>query len=506
MLRPRPLPAPILPLAVLAAALLAAPAVRALEELPRSEAEAARIAAVLAPPTDFTRPEPFEALPGGSGTLRGEAARGRMAFATPLPGMTPQSELDFHLGAALFGKLWVAAPSTTRASDGLGPLFNARSCLGCHPGNGRGAPAGSGKGASGMVLRLSAPGGLPAELAAIEGYLAALPHPDLGEQVQDFAVPGLAPEGRLSVRYTEVPVALSGGEAVSLRRPEYSVDPPLPAGTLTSPRLAPGMIGLGLLEAIPATDILAAADPTDADGDGISGRANTVWSRAAGAPGLGRFGWKAGHAALADQVASAFALDIGISNPLHPAGWGDCTPAQTACLEAPHGEDTGLREGLELDSTGLALTTHFAAALAVPERRDIADRQVLRGKEMFHAAGCAACHTPKHVTARLPTDPARSFQLIWPYTDLLLHDMGEGLADHRPEATATGREWRTPPLWGIGLTQAVSGHSLFLHDGRARTLLEAVLWHGGEAQPARDHVADMPPEDRAALIRFLESL
>ncbi|AMY67818.1 di-heme oxidoredictase family protein [Frigidibacter mobilis] len=496
----------IFPLAALAAAVLVMPAL-ALEELPRSEAEAERIAAVLAPPTDFTAPEPFEALPGGTGTARGDAARGRGAFAAPLPGMAPGRELDFHLGSALFGKLWVTAPSATRASDGLGPLFNARSCLNCHPGNGRGQPrAASDRGASGMVLRLSVAGELPADLAAIEGYLATLPHPDLGEQLQDFALAGHAPEGQLGIRYTEIPVALAGGESASLRQPVYSVDPALPPGTLTSPRIAPPMIGLGLLEAIPAADILAAADPGDADGNGISGRANTVWSRELGAPAPGRFGWKAGHATMADQVASAFAIDIGISNPLYPGGWGDCTAAQTACREAPHGEDAAAREGLELDSIGLALTTHFAAALAVPERRDIDDPQVLRGKEMFHTAGCTACHTPKHVTARLPDDPARSFQLIWPHTDLLLHDMGEGLADHRPEASATGTEWRTPPLWGIGLTAAVSGHTLYLHDGRARSLLEAILWHGGEAQPARDIVAGMPPADRAALIRFLESL
>ncbi|MEL6979412.1 MAG: di-heme oxidoredictase family protein, partial [Pseudomonadota bacterium] len=144
-------------------------------------------------------------------------------------------------------------------------------------------------------------------------------------------------------------------------------------------------------------------------------------------------------------------------------------------------------------------------------RRDVDDPIVLRGKEMFYEAGCISCHTPKHVTHRLETDgaaaqPEQSFQLIWPYTDLLLHDMGEGLADGRPEGEATGREWRTPPLWGVGLTEAVNGHTFYLHDGRARSLLEAVLWHGGEAQAARDHAAALPKADRDALIRFLESL
>ena len=269
---------------------------------------------------------------------------------------------------------------------------------------------------------------------------------------------------------------------------------------MISPRVAPQMIGLGLLEAVPEEDILARADPDDADGDGISGRPNRVLSEETGAPMLGRFGWKAGQPTIREQSASAFSGDIGISTAVLPDGWGECTEAQAGCRAAPHGGAP------EADDTVLDLVTFYSRNLAVPARRDLDDPEVLRGKALFYEAGCAACHAPKFVTARLPDRPEQSFQLIWPYSDLLLHDMGEGLADHRPEARASGTEWRTAPLWGIGLTETVTGRASFLHDGRARTLLEAVLWHGGEAQAARDRVVAMDAGEREALVRFLELL
>ncbi|MEM6423394.1 MAG: di-heme oxidoredictase family protein, partial [Pseudomonadota bacterium] len=239
----------------------------------------------------------------------------------------------------------------------------------------------------------------------------------------------------------------------------------------------------------------------DADGDGISGRPSVVWSREFRRPMLGRFGLKATMPTLKEQSAVAFWGDIGLSTPLVAANWGECTKAQDRCRRAPHGGDP-----VEVSAEALDSVTFFARNVAVPARRDRNDPQVLAGKRVFHHTGCAACHVPKFVTHRLEDQPEQSFQLIWPYTDLLLHDMGEGLADHRPDGVATGREWRTPPLWGIGRTAEVSGHSFFLHDGRARSLLEAVLWHGGEAQLARDRVVEMPKADRDALIRFLESL
>ncbi|WP_306113725.1 MULTISPECIES: di-heme oxidoredictase family protein [unclassified Roseovarius] len=478
-----------------------------LKIIPRTEAEQSRVDAVLAPPQDFAAPQPFEEMSAGAATVRVRANAD--AFSQPSANMPFADELDFKVGNGLFRKLWVSSPSSTLASDGLGPLFNARSCQRCHLKDGRGhPPEGPDDNAISMFLRVSIPGGDAGRMAEIADYIATSPDPVYGTQMQDFSLAGHAAEYRLQIDYEEIEVPLSDGEVAHLRRPTYTAADlgygPLHPGAMLSPRVAPQMIGLGLLEAIPAADVLANADPDDADGDGISGRANIVWSVEYDQPMLGRFGLKAGAPTVMHQSAGAFAGDIGISNPLFPAPWGECSAAQGDCRAAPHGD--GDERVYEIGAEGLDLVTFYSRNLAVPARRNVGDSQVLRGKEIFNSIGCASCHRPAYVTHRLEDQPEQSFQLIWPYTDLLLHDMGEGLADHRPEARATGYEWRTPPLWGIGLTEQVSGHSYFLHDGRARSLLEAVLWHGGEAQAQRDSVVDMPAEDRAALIRFLESL
>lgn len=478
-----------------------------LDIIPRTPEEAARIAAVIAPTTDFTQPEPFEALPAGAATVR--ARMNADAFSQPSGNMSFEKELDFRVGNGLFRKIWVSSPASTLASDGLGPIYNARSCQRCHLKDGRGhPPEGPDDNAISMFLRVSIPGGPGDGVEEIEGYLATLPDPTYGTQLQDLSLPGLPSEYRLQIDYEEIEVALSGGETAWLRDPTYTAaDPgygPFHPEAMFSPRVAPQMIGLGLLEAIPAEDILSRADPLDRDGDGISGIPQIVWSLEHDQPMLGRFGLKAGNPTVMEQSAGAFAGDIGISNPLHPTPWGECTEAQTDCRAAPHGDEDV--RGQEIDAEGLDLVVFYSQHLAVPARRDIDDPQVLWGKQVFYETGCISCHTPKHVTHRLSGRDEHSFQLIWPYTDMLLHDMGEGLADNRPEARANGREWRTAPLWGIGMTELVSGHTYLLHDGRARSLLEAVLWHGGEAQEARDRVVEMPPEDRAALIRFLESL
>ena len=487
----------------------------ALPAIPRTRAERAKIAGALAAPESFETAEPFEAMPGGAATSRKKVNRD--AFSQSSANMPFERELDFKLGNGLFRKLWVTAPSSTRASDGLGPYYNSRSCQRCHLKDGRGhVPPPEGTDADGiaktMFLRVSIPAktaDMPEAMQAIEGYIATLPDPTYGEQLQDFASPGMPPEYRLGVAWTYETVQLSGGETAELRRPVWTAEDlahgPLAEGAMLSPRVAPQMIGLGLLEAVSAQDILANADPDDADGDGISGRANVVWSARQQRPLLGRFGLKAGKPTIEEQAAAAFSGDMGISTELHPDGWGECTAAEADCRAQPDGGDPE-HHGLEADEEAMRLVTFYARNLAVPARRDWDDPQVLAGKKAFYESGCASCHHPKFVTQRLEDRPEQSFQLIWPYTDLLLHDMGEGLADHRPEARADGTEWRTPPLWGVGLTQDVSGHTEFLHDGRARNLLEAVLWHGGEAAPAREKVVDMPPEDRAALIRFLESL
>jgi CxxC motif-containing protein (DUF1111 family) len=265
------------------------------------------------------------------------------------------------------------------------------------------------------------------------------------------------------------------------------------------------MIGLGLIEDIPAADLLAHADPDDRDGDGISGRPNWVMDPLSGRVVLGRFGWKAGVPNIETQSADAFAGDIGMSTPLHDTPTGDCTAAQADCMAAPNGVQLELGES-EAPDPILPLVTYYSQNLGVPQRRDVGDAAVLRGKQAFYDAGCISCHTPKFVTSRQASIDAHKFQLIWPYADFLLHDMGEGLADHRPEGEASGTEWRTPPLWGIGLTTTVSADARYLHDGRAETLEEAILWHGGEAQAARDAFAGMSKAQRDDLITFLESL
>lgn len=477
-----------------------------LQLVPRTAEETSRIEDVVRPTLDFSKPEQFEANQAGGATVRPRETSN--AFSQASGNISFERELDFKVGNGLFKKLWVSSPSSTLASDGLGPLYNARSCQRCHLKDGRGHPPESPDDtAVSMLMRVSIPGGLG--IAEIEDYLASLPEPTYGEQIQDFGIAGHAAEAHLEITYEEIVVPLSGGEVASLRKPTYALSNlgygPTHPDMMMSPRVAPQMIGLGLLDAIPAADILSLADPNDLDGDGISGRAQIVMSREYGVPMLGRFGLKAGQPSVWEQSAAAFHGDIGISSTLFPSGAGECTMAQTFCRTAPDG-NTPVHDGAEISNEGLELVTFYASNLAVPARRDVDDPLVLHGKQVFYETGCISCHTPKFVTHRLEDQPEQSFQLIWPYTDMLLHDMGPGLADNRPEARADGQEWRTPPLWGIGLTKTVSGHTYFLHDGRARSLLEAVLWHGGEAEAHKQSVIEMPPEDRAALIRFLESL
>jgi CxxC motif-containing protein (DUF1111 family) len=280
------------------------------------------------------------------------------------------------------------------------------------------------------------------------------------------------------------------------------------ADTMVSPRIAPALIGMGLLEAIPEADLLAIADRQPKEGRGVSGRDNRVWDAGRQDWVMGRFGWKANAGTVLHQTASAFAGDIGVTNRLFPRE--ACMPAQQDCLarierEAQWRASRG-EPAVDIDDRALDRTVYYTTTLAVPARRDVDDPQVREGERLFHGAGCASCHVPSHVTGMLPGFPELSGQSIRPYTDLLLHDMGEGLADGRPDFEANGREWRTPPLWGIGLQKAVNGHTFLLHDGRARDLMEAVLWHGGEAEAARQSVLGFSKAEREALIRFLESL
>ncbi len=467
-----------------------------------------RIAEVTQPTTDFSQPEAFERRPAGAATVFERINRD--IFSQPSGNMSFERELDFKVGNGIFRKIWVSSPSSTISSDGLGPLFNARSCQRCHLKDGRGHPPAPEEAGVSMFLRLSIPPQNERQRQALATRrLSVIPEPTYGGQLQNFSIQGHLAEGEMKISYEEFSVALAGGEEVVLRKPRYEIAGlnygPLHPETMLSPRIAPPMIGVGLLEAILEEDILADADPEDSDGDGISGRANWVWDDGSGQVSLGRFGWKAGEPSVAQQSAHAFRGDIGISTPLLPDPYGDCSAAQTACREAPHGGN-GEGETVEATAAMFDALVFYSRNLAVPARRDIDTPQVLDGKRLFYESGCIACHRPKYVTRRDSFGEEQSFQLIWPYSDLLLHDMGEGLADGRPEGEASGREWRTAPLWGIGLTETVSGHSLFLHDGRARNLLEAILWHGGEAEDSRLRVVEMTRQERAALIAFLQSL
>ena len=474
-----------------------------------SAEDASRVAAVTAPATDFSVPEPFERMTAGAATSLADVNRD--AFSHFAPNLGFEGERDFKLGNGLFKKLWVSSPSSTKASDGLGPLYNARSCQRCHRKDGRGhPPEGPDDTATSMFLRLSVPPRTDAERKALaEKTMLHIPEPTYGGQLQDFAIQGLKAEGRMAIDYEDVPVTLGDGTVVTLRKPSYSVTHlgygDMAPDVMLSPRVAPQMIGLGLIEEIHPADILRRADPEDANGDGISGKPSMVRDGKTGELALGLYGWKASTATVRAQSASAFAGDIGISTPDAMTPYGDCTAKQTECLARANGVQPHLGDS-EAPDPVLDLVVFYSKNLAVPARRDVNDAQVLRGKQLFYETGCVACHTPKFVTRRDAEQPEHRFQLIWPYSDFLLHDMGEGLGDGRPVGDADGNEWRTAPLWGIGLTETVNGHTYFLHDGRARNLLEAVLWHGGEAQAARDKVAAMPKEDRDALIRFLESL
>lgn len=451
------------------------------------------------------------ALPGGDTSSTG--AKGRNAFMHQSANMSFEKRLDFKLGEALFQRLWVTAPTRTKAADGLGPLFNSRACSGCHIRNGRGHPVDendSEAGATSMLLRLSIPPQTTAQLRDhLDGKLATLPDPVYGGQFQDFSIPGIQAEGRVKVTYTTTDILLTGGETVTLRNPTYEMTDlaygPLHPDIMVSPRLAPPMIGLGLLEAIPDSTLITASDPQDKDGDGISGRLNQVWDIANSKMAIGRFGWKAGMPTLDQQNQNAFQFDIGLSTPLYPNASGDCTTTQTDCINAPDGNDEEF-EGLEVHSVMTDLVLYYARNIAPPARPNANDADVLAGEKIFDTIGCASCHTQHYELPERADMPEQSGQVIWPYTDLLLHDMGDGLADHRPEAQASGTEWRTPPLWGIGRAQEIDPRARFLHDGRARTILEAILWHGGEAENAREAVTKLPPSERSQLLAFLKSL
>lgn len=444
---------------------------------------------------------------------------GPNAFVGPIPAqpcgqdgateaLGEEEEFRIALGRVLFRKQWVSAPASTASSDGLGPLYNARACEQCHFNGGRGQPEAdhaSGR-PSALVLRLSVPPRTDAERTMLTQDHRVIAEPTYGVQLQPFAIQGHRSEGRLDVGYDEVAVELGDGSLVHLRRPSYRVANlgygPFREDTMMSPRVGPPLVGLGLLELVPESQILEREGI--GGGPGIAGVANRVWSKEQGKITLGRFGWKAGTSSLRLQVAEAFALDLGISSSLVTRPSGDCTAQQTQCLSAPDGR-SALHGGHELDDKLLDLVTAFVAYRDLPLRSPRGNATAEAGEIHFHAIGCAACHRPSLQTSSSDGPPQLRGRTIWPYTDLLLHDMGEDLADGQPEGAADGRMWRTAPLWALGRQQTRDGGETFLHDGRARSIAEAVLWHGGEARAARDAFARLSVSERSALIDFVKS-
>lgn len=453
-------------------------------------------------PADGNAPQ--DELTGGATTVH---ADGRNAFSFPAANLSDEERTRFAIGNSFFRRNWVQSPASTTARDGLGPHFIARSCGGCHVQDGRAAPPSFRKGLSdeqpvGLLLRLSVPGK--------EKFGFPKPDPVYGDQFANHAIQGVKPEGQVVMRWEEIRGRFADGTRYTLQKPIYGFRKlaygPMSRDVMVSPRIAPQLIGVGLLEAIPEQEILNNAALQAASPGPIKGIPNRVYDAFAEREMIGRFGWKANAATLAHQTASAFLGDIGITSARFRRE--ACTDAQKDCLAARNGADPDTK--VEIDDEALGNVIFYQATLAPPARRFKDDSRVEQGRQLFTQAQCATCHRPSYTTAQGPfpslTSKALQGQTIWPYTDLLLHDMGDALADGRPDNAANGKQWRTPPLWGIGLIKDVNGHTRLLHDGRADGILEAILWHGGEAEGSKQRVLQMNQAERAALVKFVESL
>jgi len=436
------------------------------------------------------------APPGGSWTARPSV---RPTLIAPSSVLDSRQKLDFWTGLGFFRDPWVTAPASTTARDGLGPLFNAQSCIACHASGGRGKSLLENPDSVSTILKLG---------QRIDDAIAA--HPQLGRQLQTRAIyphavaerslgayfPG---EGSLGVYADPAEITFGDGTTLTLLEPNYDVAADDSSNLLTSVRIAPALVGLGLLEAIPVEALAALEDPTDADGDGVSGRIH--WRGNGDSRAAGRFGWKALHPTVAEQTSAAFAEDIGISNPLYPMQ--NCTDRQVACKAQQNGNDPDA--GVEIVQPIFDRVVFFATHIAPPPAADMTP-QIAQGRRLFDRAGCADCHTPSHTIDVVNAEGGQQAEAIWPYTDLLVHDIGDGLADSLPEGDVSGREWRTPPLWGLGRSLAINDETGLLHDGRARSVAEAVAWHGGEGVSSRDIFLEFDADERAALTAFVLAL
>lgn len=425
-----------------------------------------------------------ERLSGGDATVFDITSH---AFSNMFPGLSAYDAEVHGFGDAAFSKIFVTAPAPI--NPGLGTIFNNNSCISCHHNDGIGLPT-AGESRSSLLVRISIPG--------TDEHGGPLAAPGYGLQLQDKAVYGKVPECKVNIAYDDKTYSFADGETYALRTPTYTLSNlyiTLPAGYMLSPRLAPPMFGLGLLESIPESEIVAMADPNDSNGDGIKGHPNYVWDVATQSRQLGRFGWKANTASILTQVAAAYNQDIGITNKIFPV--------ENSFGQAQY---DGLQDDPELPDSTLNAVRFYAATLAVPARRDVTDATNKKGELLFKQAKCESCHRQTLTTGVNVAFKPLSNQLIHPYTDLLVHDMGPGLADNRPDFLASGQEWRTASLWGLGLFETVNNPGYYLHDGRARTITEAIMWHGGEAESAKVFFSKLSKADRDAMLKFLKSL
>ena len=432
--------------------------------------------------------EPGVELSGGSTTVFNA---GPNAFGMPLANISRLNRRAHVVGNSFFNKNWVFSPSSTTARDGLGPLFHARSCSSCHVKDGRGAPTNNSSTSVGLIFRLGVPGKSSGD-------------PILGVQLATKAAPGIEPEGTVNVRYEEKAVGFDNLKTASLRKPKYELIANDHYGKPHAeiqfgPRIAQQLVGVGLLEAVTDKTILANADPNDEDGDGISGKPNFIFNPESKKRELGRFGWKANEANLRTQTASAFLRDMGITSPIHPIE--DFTKPQKEKINV-----TLIANPPDIDDSKFERVVTYLRTLAPPAQRKTNDPSVNRGDILFNKIGCSNCHIPTLRTGSITAIDELKNQSIKPYTDLLLHDMGEGLADGLKDSLASGSEWRTPPLWGIGLTKTVNGNTFFLHDGRARSIEEAILWHGGEGSKSRKNYSSLSFDEKNDLLNFINSL
>ncbi|WP_255572458.1 di-heme oxidoredictase family protein [Cellulophaga sp. HaHa_2_1] len=415
------------------------------------------------------------------------------AFGFEVDGLTFTEIGAFSTGNSLFNQNWVSAPASTTARDGLGPTFNARSCAGCHFKDGRGSPLVNGEDSSGFLMRISLPGqDLFGNANPVAGY---------NTQIQDRANNGVDYEAKVNVTYEILNGAYPDGNTYELQKPIYSFsDEKFGSleGILTSPRVAQQTIGLGFVNALPDDQILQFVDEFDADGDGISGKANYVWNVEENTTTLGKYGWKANAPSLKQQIAGAFHGDMGLTSSLFTEQ--ECPSPQQDCADAVNGGEP------EITDSQLEKVVFYQATLAVPNRRNFEDLSVLKGKANFTEINCIGCHRINQTTGISEIAAVLNNITIKPYSDFLLHDMGADLADNRPDFLASGKEWRTQPLWGIGLISTVNNHTFFLHDGRARTIEEAILWHGGEAENSKNAFKELSQEERQQIIDFVNSL